>query len=125
VRARLIALVDDDAAVRKSLSRLLRAAGFLVTTYASGEEFLGRQSAEEPDCLLLDISLAGMSGPDVWKELLHRGVNTPVVFITALDDPTTIESVSRSAAVACLLKPIEETALIDAITRAVGTRGDA
>jgi FixJ family two-component response regulator len=120
--ARWIAVVDDDAAVRKSLSRLLGAAGFAVRTYASGEEFLGRPAGEEPDCLLLDVSLGGMSGPEVCTELLLRGVNTPVVFITALDDRATMEIVSRAGAVACLLKPIEETALLESIVRAVGTR---
>jgi FixJ family two-component response regulator len=117
--ARTIAVVDDDEDVRKALSRLLRAAGFAVRTYASGEEFLARPPGGEPDCLVLDIHLTGMSGLELRRELLERGVGTPVIFITALDDRATMEAVSRAHAAACLLKPLEESALIGSIACAL------
>jgi FixJ family two-component response regulator len=73
---RAIAVVDDDLAVRKSLSRLLRAAGFVVSAYASREEFLGRPPENVRDCLLVNVGLAGMSGLERRMELVHRGVKT-------------------------------------------------
>jgi FixJ family two-component response regulator len=114
--------VDDDAAVRRALSRLLLSAGFSVSAYDSAEAFLARPADGAPDCLVLDVHLGGMSGLALRAELLSRGVTTPVIFITALDDPVTMEAVSRARASACLLKPYEDTALVDSIVRAVAFR---
>jgi FixJ family two-component response regulator len=121
VPARSIAVVDDDDEVRASLARLLRARGFAVRAYGSAEEFLVRPREEAPDCLVLDIRLAGMTGIDLRQRLLERGVRTPVVFITALDDVATVERIRAEAI--CLLKPVEDTALLDAIAGAI-ERGD-
>lgn len=117
-----VAVVDDDEEVRRALSRLLAAGGFTVNMYASAEEFLARAPGREPDCLLLDIHLTGMSGLELRRELLARGVVTPVVFITALDDPATMEAASRAQAAACLLKPLEENVLFDSIAHAMADR---
>jgi FixJ family two-component response regulator len=120
-----VAVVEDDTAVRRSLSRLLRSAGFAVSAYASAEEFLARPAESAPDCLVLDIHLGGMSGLDLRAELLSRGVTAPVIFITALDDPATMDAISRAGAAACLLKPYEDTVLVGSIARAIRPRPTA
>ncbi len=119
-RALEIAIVDDDPLLRKSLSRLLRVSGFTVKTYESAEEFLARPAEDRPDCLVLDIHLPGMSGSDLALELVRRGVRTPIVFITALEERTTLELLNRGPrGFGYLLKPFDDTALIASIDRAI------
>jgi len=90
-----VGLVDDDECQRKSLARLLRAAGMQPITYASAEEF--RADVRQPrfDCLVLDVQLPGISGIELRNQLASEGIATPVVFVTAYDDPK-----AREAAVA-------------------------
>jgi FixJ family two-component response regulator len=119
-----VAVVDDDDGVRTSLARLLRARGFAVQVFGSGEALLAHPAAALPDCLVLDIRLGGMSGIDLRRQLLARGTPAPVVFITALEDPATADAL-RGQAVACLLKPVEEAELLEAIDGAIESgRGD-
>jgi FixJ family two-component response regulator len=84
-----VAVVDDDASLRRSLSRLLRAAGFQPITYPSAEAFLDDDKRPDFDCLLLDIRMNGMSGIELQEQLTESGSATPIIFITAHDDPET------------------------------------
>jgi len=111
----LVAVVDDDVSVRRSLLRLLRSAGFHVVVYDSGEAFLARENPASPSCLILDIHLAGISGPDLKQELDHRGSNIPTIFITAHDEEATREGLRRFPGVACLRKPFAGNTLVDLI----------
>lgn len=117
-----IAVVDDDAAMRKALGRLLRLVGFEVATYSSAEEFLARGSSDRPGCLILDIHLEGMSGLELRENLAKTGGPIPVVFITAHDDAPTEASLREAPDVPCLRKPFDETLLFDAIGRVTGGR---
>ena len=97
-----LAVVDDDADVRKALSRLLSSAGCTVTCFASAEAYLTSERDQDPDCLLLDIGLAGMSGFELREELLRTGVCVPIVFITARDDAATRPALLPLRSVPCL-----------------------
>ena len=116
----LVSVVDDDQSVRESLPDLLREFGFGVAVFSSAEEFLASDSIGQTQCLILDIAMPGMSGPDLQRELILRRQKIPVVFITALKDETVGPRLLKQGAVACLLKPFSETALMDAIN--VGLR---
>ena len=116
----LVSVVDDDQSVRESLPDLLREFGFAVAVFWSAEEFLASDSIGQTQCLILDIAMPGMSGPDLQRELILRRQKVPVVFITALKDETVGPRLLKQGAVACLLKPFSETALMDAIN--VGLR---
>jgi len=115
----LVSVVDDDQSVRESLPDLLREFGFAVAVFSSAEEFLASDSIDQTQCLILDIAMPGMSGPDLQRELILRRQKVPVVFITALKDETVGPRLLKQGAVACLLKPFSETALIDAINVAL------
>jgi FixJ family two-component response regulator len=115
-----VAVVDDEAAVRRALERLLRASGFRVTSFTSAEAFLARDPRDAPDCLVLDIWMEGMSGLDLQAALAARGERIPTIIITAHDDPLTRERSLRAGAGAYLTKPFDEKELIEAIQRASG-----
>jgi FixJ family two-component response regulator len=117
--APLVAVVDDDAGVRKALARLLRANGYQVETYGSAEQFLGRPPGALPDCLLLDINLERMSGLDLYERLRELQGQPPVVFITGRDQGIVEEVHRRAPGRSCLLKPFDDSVLLDAIGRAV------
>jgi len=114
----LIFIVDDDPPVLKGLSRLLRGRGFQVRTFASAEAFLGALGAEAPACLLLDMRMPGMDGLDLMDALARRGVETPVVVITAYLDDGLARRCKAAGASACLTKPVEPSALLQAIAAA-------
>lgn len=120
VRPTRIAVVDDDASVRKSLGRLLRGAGFDVETFDSAEAFLARDPGSRPDCLVLDISLGGMSGLELRAELAQAGSRIPIVFITAHDDAATLRGLREAPETPCLRKPFDESLLFEAIGTAMG-----
>lgn len=117
----LVAIVDDDESVRDSLPDLLRHLGFDAQTYSSAEGFVESGAVGETDCLLLDVGLPGMSGPDLHRELLRRGCSIPTIFITAQSDRSLGTRLVAEGAVACLFKPFSDTALLDALTAALGT----
>jgi FixJ family two-component response regulator len=110
-----LAVVDDDADVRKALSRLLSSAGCAVTAFASAEAYLTAGRDVEPDCLLLDIGLTGMSGFELREELLRTGATVPIVFITAQDDEETRQTLLQLGSVPCLHKPFTDQSLLSAI----------
>ena len=119
----VVAVVDDNESVRESLPDLLQQVGFHVYAFASAEEFLASDAVNETNCLILDVGLPGMSGPDLQQELRRRGKAIPIVFITAQGDKSLHPRLVAAGAVACLFKPFSDTALLEAIDSALG-RGE-
>jgi FixJ family two-component response regulator len=119
-RAALVSVVDDDESVRESLPDLVRELGFDAAAFASAEEFLASDHAGRTRCLLLDVAMPGMSGPELQRELARRGCAIPIVFITAQQDERVAPRLLAAGAVACLFKPFSDTALHDAVTAALG-----
>src|SRR3954467_13768062 len=118
----LVSVVDDDESVREALPDLLRELGFDVAAFASAEEFLTSERIALTRCLVLDIGMPGMSGPDLQDELLRRGAAPPIVFITAQQDSNVRSRVLAAGAVACLFKPFSDTALLAVVNAAIGER---
>jgi FixJ family two-component response regulator len=115
----LVAVVDDDESVREALPDLLREGGYAAVAFASAEEFLDAGDHLRTRCLVLDIAMPGMSGPELQRELQRRGQAIPVVFITANGDDTVRPRLLAQGAVDCLFKPFSDTALLAAIGVAV------
>jgi FixJ family two-component response regulator len=118
IRRQVVAVIDDDPAMRKAIERLLGAKGFDVEAFASAEAFLAGAAASEATCLVLDIHLGGMSGIELRRRLAESGSRLPVVFITALDDEATRKEAMEAGCVAFLRKPFLSHLLIDAIEKA-------
>lgn len=118
----LVSVVDDDESVRESLPDLLQQFGLASQAFASAEAFLASEVVSETSCLILDIAMPGMSGPDLQQELAHRGQMIPIVFITAHGDPSIRPRLLARGAVACLFKPFSEAALLDALDAALRMR---
>jgi FixJ family two-component response regulator len=116
----LVSVVDDDQSVRESLPDLLREFGFAAAAFSSAEEFLASDSIGQTQCLILDIAMPGMTGPDLQQELMLRRLEIPIVFITAHKDETVRPRLLQQGAVDCLFKPFSETALLDALNAALG-----
>ena len=117
----LVAVVDDDDSVRESLPDLLRELGFRVRAFASAEAFLASDCVGEASCLILDIAMPGMTGPDLQLELARRCEDIPIVFITAHRDEAVRPRLMERGAVECLFKPFSESALREALDAALGT----
>jgi FixJ family two-component response regulator len=115
----LISVVDDDESVRESLPDLIREFGFAAHAFSSAEDFLASYSVERTRCLILDIAMPGMTGLDLQQELRLRGQQIPIIFITAQKDDAVRTSALDRGAVAFLLKPFSDTALLDALNSAV------
>lgn len=115
----LVSVVDDDESMRESLPDLLREFGFSAQAFPSAEAFLASGQIERTGCLVLDVSMPGMSGPGLRQELERRGYRIPIVFITAHSEAMVRSEVAAGAA-ACLVKPFSDTALHDALKRALG-----
>jgi len=118
----LVSVVDDDESVRESLPDLLREFGFAAQAFASAEEFLASDRLSQTQCLILDVAMPGMSGPDLQRELTLRRQQIPIVFITAHGDETVRPRLLQQGAVECLLKPFSDTALRAALDAALGAR---
>ena len=119
VTGSLVSVVDDDESVRESLPDLVREFGFTAQAFSSAEEFLASDYIDQTKCLILDIGMPGMSGPDLQRELRLRGQRIPIVFITAHKDETVRPRLLAEGAVECLLKPFSDTALLDALNAAL------
>ena len=115
----LVSVVDDDESVRESLPDLVRQFGFAAAAFSSAEAFLASDVVSETRCLLLDVAMPGMSGPDLQQELIHRRRSIPIVFITANGDRTIRPSLLAQGATECLFKPFSEAALLDALNAAL------
>ena len=117
----LVSVVDDDESVRESLPDLLREFGFAVETFASAEEFLASDRRDRILCLILDIAMPGMSGPDLQQELKRRREDIPIVFMTAHGGEAMRPRLLQQGAVECLSKPFSDTALREALDAAMRT----
>ncbi|MGH8622205.1 MAG: response regulator [Burkholderiales bacterium] len=112
-------MVDDDESVRESLPDLLRELGFAAQAFASAEGFLTSDSLDTTTCLILDIAMPGMSGPDLQRELIRRRREIPIIFITAHTDEAERLHLLEQGAVECLFKPFSDSALLEAIQTAL------
>ena len=115
----LVSVVDDDESIRESLPDLLEQLGFEVAAFASAEEFIASDNVARTRCLILDIAMPDMTGPDLQRELKLRGLEIPIVFITAHADETVRPKLLEQGAIECLFKPFSDTALLDALHAAL------
>ena len=115
----LLSVVDDDESIRESLPDLIKEFGFAARAFSSAEEFLSSGSANETSCLILDIAMPGMSGPELHQELKRRGEEIPVIFITGQKDETIRARVLEQGAAGFLIKPFSDAALLAAIKAAL------
>lgn len=119
-RQALIAVIDDDELFRAALAELLLSLGYDVHKFASAEEFIGSSAATEYRCIITDVHLTGMSGIDLKKLLVTRGLDAPVIMITARSDPGVEAKAAASGAICLLRKPFETSALIACLDKALG-----
>jgi CheY-like chemotaxis protein len=119
----LIAVVDDDESVREALESLLRSRGFKVDAYAAAEDFLSSSRIATTDCLILDVKLDGMSGPELQQELTAAGHSVPIIFVTAHADEILRSRVIQDGAIDCFMKPFNDDALLAAVDSAVNASG--
>lgn len=115
----LVSVVDDDQSIRESLPDLLAEFGFTTQAFASAEEFLASDSIDATKCLILDVAMPGMSGPNLLRELRRRQHRIPTIFITAHGSQAMRPQLIAEGAVDCLLKPFSDTALREAIDAAL------
>jgi len=115
----LIAVVDDDESVRESLPDLLRELGYAVRAFASADEFLACDYIPDTRCLIVDVAMPGMSGPELHRELVLQGHTMPVIFITALADKSLPPGLLQQGVIACLIKPFSEQDLHGALIAAL------
>jgi FixJ family two-component response regulator len=114
-----VAIVDDDESFARALERLFRVSGFEVRTYRSAEAFLAPSDLPEPNCLVLDIQLGGMSGLDLQRRLSEIHSQVPIVFVTAHDSPGVRREAEAGGCSAYLLKPVPRESLLKAVNEAV------
>jgi FixJ family two-component response regulator len=115
----LVSIVDDDESVRESLPDLLKLLGFSAEAFSSAEEFLASRHLDRTRCLILDVAMPGMTGPELHRELARRGQAIPTIFITALKDDSVRPRLLEQGAVDCLFKPFTDEALQEALSSAL------
>ena len=115
----LVSIVDDDESVRESLPDLITEFGFAARAFSSAKEFLSSSYVDETMCLILDISMPCMSGPELHQELKRRGQSIPIIFITGQKDEIVRARVIKQGAAGFLLKPFSDSDLLDAIKTAL------
>jgi FixJ family two-component response regulator len=118
-RRRIVYVIDDDESVRKSFARLLRSAGFDVETFSSPEEFLAVPRQEKNACIVADIRMPGSTGFDLSERLTARGVKMPIIVVSASDDAQAREYARELGVTAFFQKPVDDQALLDAISWAI------
>ena len=118
----LVSVVDDDESVRESLPDLLKEFGFASRTFPSAEEFLASDGVSQTKCLILDIAMPGMGGPELQQVLNRRKIKVPIIFITGHRDESVQSALIEQGAVACLIKPFSDTALLEALKSAFRTK---
>jgi FixJ family two-component response regulator len=116
----LVAVVDDDPAMLKSVARLLNVSGYDTEVFNSAEAFLDRSVAREANCVVLDIHLGGISGIELRRRMAGSGCNLSVIFMTAVDDDAIQREAHETGCIALLRKPFPARLLIEAIAKAVG-----
>jgi FixJ family two-component response regulator len=114
----LLSVVDDDESIRESLPDLLNMFGFASQTFASAEEFLAKDGFSRSKCLILDVTMPGMCGPELQKELSRREIKIPIIFITAHRNEAERSRLIEQGAIACLIKPFSDAALLEALDSA-------
>lgn len=114
-----VSVVDDDESVRESLPDLLKQFGFAARAFSSAQEFLASDCVDQTRCLVLDVAMPGMTGPDLQQELIRRRQGIPIIFITADRDMTVRQRLIEQGAVECLFKPFSDSALLDAVNSAL------
>ncbi|MGZ5038175.1 MAG: response regulator transcription factor [Usitatibacter sp.] len=119
VRAPAVCVVDDDPSVRRAMERLLRAAGFEVRTYAGAEEYLDAHDPAVPGCLVLDLTMPGVSGLQLQQALLARGEVPAIVFVSGHADAGASAEALRAGAVDFLTKPVDAAHLLAAVREAI------
>ena len=115
----LVAVVDDEAPIRKALGRLLRASGLLVDCFASGQAFLDSIGATRPDCVILDLHMPGLGGLQVLEQLKSCWPPLPTIIITGHDEPENQRRCLAGGAAAYLRKPLDDELLLQTIDQAV------
>jgi FixJ family two-component response regulator len=121
----VVFVVDDDAAMRRSLENLMRSVGLRVEAFASAQEFLRRRHPDGPACLVLDVRLPGPSGLDLQKRMAENGLDIPIIFITGHGDVPMSVRAMKAGAVEFLTKPFRDQDLLDAIHQAMERNGVA
>jgi FixJ family two-component response regulator len=119
VQRSLISVVDDDEYVREALPDLLKELGYSSKSFPSGEAFLASRLVGETRCLILDVAMRDMTGPELHRELKRRRQDIPVIFVTAIRDESLRPRLLAEGAVDCLFKPVSEQALIEALQSAL------
>ena len=114
----LVSIVDDDESVRESLPDLLKEFGFASETFSSAEDFLTSDGISRAQCLILDIAMPGMCGPELQEELKRREIKIPIIFITGHRDETQRSRLIEQGAIACLIKPFSDAAMVEALNSA-------
>lgn len=112
-------IVDDDPSVLKALGRLIRAAGYQVEVFGSATEYLAREPPRPPACILLDVRMPGMNGPELQRAIEGTGRGLPIVFITGHGDESVRAQVLAAGAVEVLSKPVDDSDLLAAIEQAL------
>ena len=115
----LVSIVDDDESMRESLPGLLTELGFRAEAFSSAQAFLASVGVKDTACLILDVSMPGMNGPNLQRELERRGWLIPIVYMTALGSDELRSRLVGQGAVDCLFKPFSEAALMEALASAL------
>jgi FixJ family two-component response regulator len=113
-----VSIVDDDESVRESLPDLLKEFGFAPQTFSSAEEFLASDGIARTQCLILDVAMPGMCGPELQEELNRRKIKIPIIFITGNRDEALRSRLIERGAIACLIKPFSDAAMLEALNSA-------
>ena len=122
-RRPFVVVVDDDESVRESLPDLLKVLGFESVAFASAAALLSSQTLDSVDCLILDVAMPAMSGPELMRQPALATRDIPIIIITALPDESIRREMINAGAVECLLKPFSEGALLHALRKALGGSG--
>src|SRR4051794_32701617 len=115
----IIAIVDDDDAVREALERLLKSLGYSAVTFASAEEFLNSKQMSDISCLVTDVQMPGMSGLDLQDRLIARGHRIPIIFLTGYPDENVRARAMKAGAIAFLGKPVNADHLVGHLEKAL------
>ena len=120
----MISIVDDDESIRESTKGLVRSFGYKAATFASAEEFLQSDSLDSTSCLITDVQMPGLSGIDLQRGLIARGVQMPTIFITAFPEEETRAHAMKAGALGYLSKPFSEETLLQCLNTALGSPGE-
>jgi FixJ family two-component response regulator len=120
IRKGIVAIVDDDAGMRKAMSGLLSAFGYASQTFESAEAFLRAAADSKANCLVIDVQLGDLSGIVLASRLAEAGLKFPIIFMSAADDPEILRQVTRLDAITCLRKPFSAQRLIESVVKAIG-----